>query len=1028
MNHFITTTAALLVTAGLSAQSFTEWKDASVNEINRAPMHSHYFAFPNAEESLCEPEQSSLYMTMNGQWKFNWVKNADERPTDFWRKDYDDSFWGTMDVPGIWELNGYGDPQYVNIGYPWRSWYKDNPPIPPTEDNHVGTYRRTFTIPAEWKGKDIFAHFGSVTSCFYLWVNGNFVGYSEDSKLEAEFDLTKYLHLGMENTIAFQVFRWCDGTYLEDQDFFRLSGVARDSYLYARPRQRIEDIRVTTDLDSQYRDGSLKVDITLPAGGEVKLQLRDESGNQVAQSSIKGKGKVSTEMNVSAVHKWSSEDPYLYKLTATLHGKNGTTEIIPLKIGFRKVEIKDAQLLINGQPILIKGVNRHELDPDGGYVISRERMLQDISIMKRFNFNAVRTCHYPDDNYLYDLCDRYGIYMVAEANIESHGMGYGKETLGNDPRYLKAHLERNSRNIARNFNHPAVIIWSLGNEGGYGSNFEAAYDLVRAEDSSRPIQYEQAGQNGKTDIFCPMYYTYDSCEKYAANAEKPLIQCEYAHAMGNSEGGFKEYWDLIRKYPSYQGGFIWDFVDQSIRWKGRDGVMIYGYGGDFNSTDAHDFNFCDNGLIGPDRIPNPHMYEVGHIQQDIWTSYKGNGKIEIYNEKFFRNLSGYELHWTLLRDGIAEKNGTLPCPATEPQGRSEVTLPLGAFTPGEEWLLNVEYALCERDGLLPAGTVTAHQQLALAGTYKSPDTIANVNRTNIKTSLPCIDDRNSYRLIVSGENFRIEFGRTDGLLCSYEVGGKQLLAENSVIRPNFWRAGTDNDFGAELPLKLAVWKDPGLRLLSLNASTDEDGLAVVDAEYTLERIGARLMMKYRINNVGAIELTQEMIAGSGSDVPELYRFGVQIQMPVDFEQIRYYGRGPGENYSDRNNWTHLGIWNQTVTEQFYPYIRPQENGNKTDIRWWKLSDASGFGLMVESDKPFSASALHYTIESLDEGTEKHNGHSQEVKPAELTNLLIDSAQMGLGCINSWGRMPLDQYRLPYGNYSLRIMLTPAKTL
>ncbi|MCD8293181.1 MAG: beta-galactosidase, partial [Prevotellaceae bacterium] len=583
MKKQLITAFMVLLSAGAGAQTFKEWLDPEVNAVNRAPMHTNYFAYESLDAaSRGVKETSANYMSLNGIWKFNWVKDADARPTGFWETSYNDKGWNDMPVPGVWELNGYGDPLYVNTGYAWRNQYESNPPIPPTENNHVGSYRRTVTVPAAWKGKDIIAHFGSVTSNIYLWVNGRFVGYSEDSKLEAEFDLTSYLKPGEQNLIAFQVFRWCDGTYLEDQDFFRFSGVARDSYLYAREKKRVEDIRVTPDLDENYINGSLRVDLTLKGGGTVDLELLDATGKQVATATAKGSGSV--QIDVENPAKWTAETPYLYTLRATMQGGG---EVIPIKTGFRKIEIKNAQVLVNGKAVLFKGADRHELDPDGGYVVSRERMIQDIQLMKQFNINGVRTCHYPDDNLWYDLCDEYGIYMVAEANLESHGMGYDETTLAIRDDYKKAHLERNRRNVQRNYNHPAIIFWSLGNEAGYGSNFEAAYDLVKAEDGTRPVQYHVARLEGKTDIYCPMYASYKVCKDYCEGADvpKPLIQCEYAHAMGNSEGGFMEYMDLIRKYPNYQGGFIWDFVDQSVRWTGKNGKMIYAYGGDFNRFD-----------------------------------------------------------------------------------------------------------------------------------------------------------------------------------------------------------------------------------------------------------------------------------------------------------------------------------------------------------------------------------------------------------------------------------------------------------
>ena len=606
-----------------------EWQDPNVNAINRAPMHTNYFAYESLEAAMRDcPVSSDNYLTLNGTWKFNWVANADQRPTDYYKTDFNDRGWDDMQVPGIWELNGYGDPIYVNVGYAWRSQYKNNPPYVPVVNNHVGTYRKEIEIPADWKGRQIIAHFGAVSSNMYLYVNGKFVGYSEDSKLEAEFDLTKYLKPG-KNLIAFQVFRWCDGSYLEDQDFFRYTGVSRDCYLYTRQANHIQDIRVTPDLDAQYKDGTLQVDLQLKGKGQVHLKLKDAEGNEVASAATRGEA---VTMHVSNPKKWTAETPYLYTLYAQMSTSN---EVIPIKVGFRKIEMKNSQIWVNGQPVLFKGANRHEMDPDGGYYVSKERMIQDIQRMKELNINAVRTCHYPDANLWYDLCDEYGLYVVAEANIESHGMGYGEETLAKNPSYAKAHMERNQRNVQRGYNHPSIIFWSLGNEAGFGPNFEACYKWVKAEDPSRPVQYEQAGTNEFTDVFCPMYYNYEDCEEYAkGNIDKPLIQCEYAHAMGNSQGGFKEYWDLVRKYPKYQGGFIWDFVDQANHWKTKDGKAFYGYGGDFNPYDASDANFNNNGLISPDRVPNPHAYEVAYFYQNIWTKPVDmqKGEVSIYNE------------------------------------------------------------------------------------------------------------------------------------------------------------------------------------------------------------------------------------------------------------------------------------------------------------------------------------------------------------------------------------------------------------
>ena len=1013
----------LALTAG--AQTFQEWRNPEINAVNRAPMHTNYFAFENADAAKkADKKQSTNYMTLNGTWKFNWVKDADSRPTDFWKTGFNDKGWDDLQVPAVWELNGYGDPIYVNVGYAWRNQFQNNPPEVPTENNHVGSYRREIVVPASWNGKDIIAHFGSVTSNMYLWVNGRYVGYSEDSKLEAEFDLTPYLKPGQKNLIAFQVFRWCDGTYLEDQDFFRYSGVGRDCYLYARNKKRIQDIRVTPDLDAAYQNGSLSINLDLKGSGKVDLELVDTQGKQVATATANKSGLVT--MNVENPKKWSAETPYLYTLRASMQGSN---EVIPVKVGFRKIELKGDQILVNGKAVLFKGADRHEMDPDGGYVVSPERMLQDIQIMKQFNLNAVRTCHYPDDNLWYDLCDQYGIYVVAEANIESHGMGYGEKTLAKNPSYKKAHLERNQRNVQRGFNHPSIIFWSLGNEAGDGPNFEQCYKWIKAEDPSRACQYEQARQKEHTDIFCPMYYDYNGMEKYGqrTDATKPLIQCEYAHAMGNSQGGFKEYWDLIRKYPNLQGGFIWDFVDQSCRWKGKDGVMIYAYGGDFNRFDASDNNFCDNGLISPDRVPNPHMYEVGHFYQNIWTTPAdlSKGEVNVFNENFFRDLSAYYMEWQVLKDGKVIRTGRVDDLKVAPQETAKITLNIGKTCTCKEWLLNVSYKLKNREGLLPAGFTVAKNQLTL-NDYKAPSMdLKNVETTNVATVVPQIIDNQYHYLIVKGNNFVAEFNKQNGYLSKYAVDGTEMLKEGAALTPNFWRAPTDNDMGAGLQNRYAAWKNPGLKLVSLNSKTENDQI-VVNAEYDMKNVSAKLYLTYVINNEGAIKVTQKMTADKNAKVSPMFRFGMQMQMPKCFETVEYYGRGPVENYSDRNHSTDLGIYRQSVDEQFYSYIRPQETGTKTDIRWWKQLNAGGNGLKVVGDAPFSASALHYTICSLDDGEQKDQRHSPEVQKADLTNLIIDKAQMGLGCVNSWGALPLPQYMLPYGDYEFTFILTPVK--
>lgn len=1012
--------SAMIAGTALGAGGATPaWLDPQVNAINRYPMHTDYFAFESADAVSAGKTLSKNFLSLDGKWKFRWVADADKVVNDgFEKPSYNASAWDNISVPGIWELNGYGDPIYVNTGYAWRGHFENNPPVVPEKDNHVGVYRRNISVPADWKGKDIIAHFGSATSNITLWVNGKEVGYGEDSKLAQEFDVTKYLIPGKENTFVILIRRWCDGTYLEDQDFFRFCGLARENYLYARPKNRIEDIRVNATLDDAYTNGIMTVTADIKGSGTLELQLLD-ADKVVAKTSIpNAKGKVTHTFDINAPRKWTAETPNLYSLRATFLKNGKVEEVIPVNVGFRRIEIKNAQLLVNGQPVLIKGANRHELDPDGGYVVSVERMEQDIRRMKEMNINAVRTCHYPDDPRWYDLCDRYGLYVTAEANIESHGMGYGKETLAKNPAYAKAHLERNQRHVQAMYNHPSIIVWSLGNEAGYGPNFEAAYDWIKAEDSSRPVQYEQAHQTGKTDIFCPMYYPYDRSEKFAAdpNSKMPLIQCEYAHAMGNSLGGFKEYWDLVRKYPKYQGGYIWDFVDQAVRWKGKDGATIMAYGGDFNNYDASDNNFCVNGLISPDRVFNPHAYEAQKIYQNIWTSRKADNLLSIYNENFFKGLDDVTMKWTLLRDGTPVRTGMLENLDVAPQSTRDYTVNYGELTPGSEWLLNVEYALKEAEGLLPAGQVIAREQIALT------EPVAPGCKMCVKGDLPSVDDSSS--LTVSGDGFTVVIDKASGLINRYDINGTELLNSGESIRPNFWRAPTDNDYGANLQKKYRAWHNPEMNLKSLTHEAVGNKIKVV-ASYDMPTVKASLELTYIINSIGNIKVTQKFTpVDEKAEISDMFRFGMIIPMPKKFDEVEYYGRGPGENYIDRQHAMQLGIYRQSVASQPYAYIRPQETGTRADLRWWKVLDSKGTGIEIIASEPFSASALNYTIDSLDGGEEKTNTHFPDVKPADITEVCVDLRQMGLGCVNSWGALPLKQYRLPYAPYTFTYTIIP----
>ena len=1037
---------AIVGCGAVRAQSFTEWQDPAVNTVNRAPMRASYFAYETPEKAIAaEPEQSDRYLSLNGKWKFFFVENADQRPADFYKTDYDSKGWETISVPGIWQVNSYGDPVYINPGYPWSHIERPTPPRIPAQDNYVGSYIREVTVPADWKGDAIYIHFGSVTSNLYLWVNGRFVGYSEDSKLGAEFDLTKYLVPGRENKIAFQVFRWCDGSFLEDQDFWRLSGVARGVYLYARPQTRLGDIRVVTDLDDQYKDAILKVDadvVNATGATRVDVALIDPAGKTVVseQGIRPGKGGVvRLDIPVENPAKWSAESPTLYRLLVTVDngsGKAEAREYIPVNVGFRKTEIKDSQVLVNGQPVLFKGADRHEIDPTYGYHVPRETMLRDIEILKRFNFNAVRTSHYPNDPYWYELCDRYGIYVIDEANVEAHGMGYGKENLGGDARFERAHVERGSRMALRDKNHPSVIFWSLGNESGDGANFRKEYEWIKNYDPTRPVQYERAiwdaGDTTGThysDIWCPMYTGVLEMERlgkdpYLGRLDgRPVILCEYAHAMGNSLGGFKEYWDVIRKYPNLQGGFIWDFVDQALRGYDKAGNMIYTYGGDYGKYTVSDNNFNCNGLINPDREPNPHMYEAGFVQRSILTTPVDlqKGIVEVYNENFFIDLSRYYMVWQLRDNGTVVRQGIVNDLNVAPQQRAQIALP-GYAVPASaagELLLDVEYVLKAQDGILPAGTVVAYDQMTVRPYQAWGATVAATPGLR-----PVIEPNTRAIVVVAGDS-KIYFNRWTGLMTDYTMDGKELVETGCALRPMFWRAPTDNDFGAGQQKRFALWKNPEMRLKSIKDSTLADGNILVTSVFDLPKLFATLTIDYTINGAGEIAVSQKLTTDPTKEkMPHLFRFGMELTMPQAFRAIDFYGRGPVENYIDRQGAARIGRYAQSVDDQYWGYVRPQESGNKSDLRWWQLTDPDGTGITIESDAPFEASALPYAMDDLDDGLEKGQRHSGSLVKRDFVTLNIASRQMGLGCEDSWGAWPLREYLLPYGDYEFNFVLKP----
>lgn len=1011
--------AMLSMSSGALAQSESRWQNVNINQQNREPRRANFFAFENLEKAQSfDKKKSANYLSMEGMWKFNFVKDHNKRPANFFALKYDDSQWKDFPVPGLFELNGYGDATYKNIGYAWATQFDPNPPYISELNNYTGSYRRTFELPEDWKGKDVYFHVGSATSNLTLWVNGKYVGYSEDSKVAAEFNISKYLKPG-KNLIAMQVMRWCDGSYFEDQDFWRFTGIAREVYLYARPKLHAADIRLNAALENNYQDGVLNYKVSLKGGKtDVAITLCDKEGKQIAQAT--GAQGV---IKVPKVNAWTAETPYLYKAYITLKNKQGAAEVIPQKVGFRNVEIKNAQLLVNGQPVLVKGADRHEMDPDGGYVVSLERMIQDIKIMKQLNINAVRTSHYPCDPRWYDLCDEYGIYITAEANLESHGMGYEEKSLAKFPEYIVPHIERNEGNVKPLINHPSVIVWSLGNESGYGVNFEKAYDWVKACDKTRPAQYERGGYDSKTDIYCPMYIGYEESESYCkSNGTKPYIQCEYAHAMGNSEGGFKEYWDLIRKYPKYQGGYIWDFVDQGLRDKSPvTGKEIFTYGGDYGRYPASDYNFNCNGIIAPNRRLNPHAYEIQYVLQNVWIKDfdAENGSFNVYNENFFKNIDDLSLTATLFANGVKLTTVAIPdtkgiAPQATKMVKSEALKSAiekaEAEHATEEITINFAFASDGSQPLVDKGQVMARQQIVLNG-YEFDKVDAPAN-TGSKIE---VEETNSY-VKVSAERMSVTIGKKTGMIDYLDVDGEPMLKFRESMTPEFWRAPTDNDYGASLQKKMRVWKNPQMNLKSFDKSESKDSV-VLTANFEMPEVKAELMLRYRINAAGEVTVTEKMTTDKEAKVADLFRYGMQLQMPSSFSKLEYYGRGPEENYIDRHSSSFIGKYEANVKDEYYPYVRPQESGNHTDIRYFSIfNPTTGKGITFEGYAPMECSAIPYLVEDLDAGIEKEHAwgqHSGDLVEKGLVQLHIQQRQFGLGCIDSWGASPMEKYRMHY---------------
>jgi len=999
------------------ADETPEWLNPLVNQQNREARRANFFAYESeALARVGDKSRSSRYLSLEGPWRFHFAKNHQDAPKNFFQTGYNDAQWEQFPVPGLFELNGHGDRIYKNIGYAWATTFESNPPIVGETDNYTGSYRREFNLPASWKGQQVLLHVGSATSNLKVWVNGRYVGYSEDSKVAAEFDITKFVKPG-KNLIAMQVMRWCDGSYLEDQDFWRFTGIAREVYLYSRPKTYIENITVMQDwlVDEQRGEIGYTIDVKNPSGISLEVALEDQQGRVVFKHDGHRWPYYHHEhflLQPSDVEPWTAETPNLYNLIVTLKKKGEVLQVVRQQMGFRHIEIKGGQLLLNGQPILIKGVDRHELDPDGGYVMSVERMRQDIRIMKQLNINAVRTSHYPDDPRWYELCDSAGLYVVAEANLESHGMGYGDRTLAKRDDYRQMHLERNQGNVLTLRNHPCIIIWSMGNEAGYGPNFEHVYDWIKSVDTSRPVQYEQAGQGGKSDIFCPMYYYYRDCEQYSkGDNPRPLIQCEYAHAMGNSMGGFKEYWDLVRQYPKYQGGFIWDFVDQALRDKSPvTGREIFTYGGDYGRYPASDYNFNCNGIIAPDRRLNPHAYEVQYWYQNIWVKDLNlkEGRFEVYNEHFFKTLRNLNLTIEVKVDGRTASTYRFLIDELKPQermkyGHAQLKSKLQELSGSKEIAVNFLFETGERQQFI----VQPYQFSSLAPQQAKVET----------------EETKSYiKLTAAGTTLTV--GKWSGLIDYLDIDGQSMLVDRQSIVPEFWRAPTDNDYGARLQQRFAAWKKPQMKVENCELNGNQ-----IVAKIAMPTVKAKLIMTYTLQSSGEVIVRQQLEPQGETKDQWLFRYGMQLQMPRHYDQVRYYGRGPHENYCDRHSSEFIGCYEGAVKDEYFPYVRPQESGNHTDVRWFEVTDGRR-GLRFCSNAPMECSALPYLVEDLDAGAVKEHRwgqHSGDLVERPLTQVHIQQRQMGLGCVNSWGAWPERAYMLPLQPYDFTFAIQAVKT-
>ncbi len=1036
----------------LLANSPSAIEDPNIVEVNKLPPRATFFNFESKKLARkADFAHSEYYQSLNGLWKFHWVKDPADRPIDFFLPDYNDTSWDDFLVPANWEINGYGVPIYLN--HPYEFSYDPEPPFIPSGYNPVGSYRKKFTIPNTWENRRIIVHFGAVKSAFFIWINGNKVGYSQGSKLPAEFDITEYVKTG-DNLISLEVYRWSDGSYLECQDFWRISGIERDVFLIAEPKIRIEDFWAKTPLDENYKNGELDLSIEIMNDNildervKVHTELFNQNGTRVYNKhdkiTVPSKTKIShiLKKTIPNVDVWTAETPNLYALQITI--KKGTDVLTSVvdDIGFRSIQVKDGKFLVNGKPILIKGVNRHEHDPKTGHVISRRSMEEDILLMKEFNINTVRTSHYPADPYWYDLCDKYGLYVIDEANIESHGIGYDpKKTLGNKPDWYVAHFTRIFRMVERDKNHPSIIMWSMGNEGGDGINFIRCSNWIRSRDPSRPVHYERAGDNDHVDVFSPMYTGVEWLKKWVKKKNKrPLIMCEYMHAMGNSLGGMSDYWDIIRKEEQLQGGCIWDWVDQGLEKVSESGQVYFAYGGDFGPPETpSDGNFLINGLVQPDRVPNPHAFEAKKVYQNFIVKPVGllDYLVEIKNEHFFLNSDLFAISWEVRSDGETLKKGKVKNLKLGPLESKVVQIPLEKFKmrPLKEYFLKIQFTLKEDMGLLKKGHLVAWEQIDLVNynTLKKismdnfhPDSLMNFS------NFESFDNNDSIIKIV-GNDFEISFSKKEGTLKSWKKNGVELLLNGP--KPNFWRIPTDNDFGNNMPKRMASWKEASdIQIIEKVDAVKQSGLAKVKVYYKYANVKSLGEIEYNIFGNGHI-IVRHNFRPYDDDLPNIPRIGISMEIPKNFDNIVWYGRGPHENYCDRKSSTMVDVYSGKVSEQFHHYIRPQESGNKTDVRWATFRNKSGVGLMFSGF--FSFNANHYRSDDFDHGFDSYVGsqtenfnvikkqmHTTNLIERDLVHVSIDHLQMGVGGEDSWGAQPLAQYQIIPKEYTHYFKMIP----